>query len=102
MFPWRVRPQWQAIAKGPDDTFYASKGEDYIDGGAGSNTMDYSLPDGIGINIDLNLQRAIDDGYHWDDDNNSGTAALVKIDTLKYPKNYWYTIFRCNKWRFIR
>ncbi|MDD4330542.1 MAG: hypothetical protein PHD79_11350, partial [Aliarcobacter sp.] len=50
-----------------DDTFIVSKGSDYIDGGLGINTMDYSSVNfadgGNRVIVDLGLSEATDNGY---------------------------------------
>jgi Ca2+-binding RTX toxin-like protein len=65
-----------------DDSFIVSKGSDYIDGGEGFNTMDYSSVDfgdgGNRVIVDLGLGKALDNGYHEDP---SG-ANIVVEDTL--------------------
>ncbi|MFA7092612.1 MAG: calcium-binding protein, partial [Arcobacteraceae bacterium] len=56
-----------------DDSFISSKGSDYIDGGTGFNTMDYSNVDlgdgGNRVVVDLGLSKALDNGYHDISDN---------------------------------
>ncbi|MGJ0359846.1 hypothetical protein NG785_09320 [Aliarcobacter cryaerophilus] len=50
-----------------DDSFIVSKGKDYIDGGDGFNTMDYSsvnMSDGGNrVVVDLGIEKALDNGY---------------------------------------
>jgi len=70
-----------------DDSFVVSKGSDYIDGGDGFNTMDYSSVDfgdgGNRVIVDLGLSKALDNGYHLDP---SGTDTVVEDTLLNIQK----------------
>jgi len=68
-----------------NDSFIVSKGSDYIDGGEGFNTMDYSSVDinngGNRVVVDLGLNKATDNGYH-DEDNNVVEDTLLNIQKV--------------------
>ncbi|MEJ5169259.1 MAG: calcium-binding protein, partial [Arcobacteraceae bacterium] len=70
-----------------DDSFIVSKGSDYIDGGDGFNTMDYSSVDfgdgGNRVIVDLGLSKALDNGYHLDP---SGANTVVEDTLLNIQK----------------